>query len=427
MTIFLLIGLLFFLFIDIPIAFSLLLTSILYLVLEGSIPLVAAAQGVVAGTDHYLLLAIPFFFLAAEIMNEAGIMERLVRVSSAFVGHIRGGLAHMGVIANMLLAGVSGSAVADAAGLGRIQIEIMRKGGYGAGFSAAITGAAATIGPVIPPSIPFVVYGSIAGVSVGSLFLAGVVPGLLMGLFLMGAAYVISLRRDYPMRARASAKEILREFWRALPVLLLPVIILGGIMSGVFTPTEAAAVASAYALILGMFVMRTLTLRQFAGVLVRVGRDTARLLFIIASGSLYAWLLAREGVPQEIATFFLSISQEPWIVLLMINILLLILGCFLEPIVNLILIVPILAPLVHTIGVDLIHFGVIVTLNLMLGLITPPVGTIMFLMMSIGKISMEEFTRECFPFLIALFVVLGLTTYVPFLVLWLPNLYMGTG
>jgi C4-dicarboxylate transporter DctM subunit len=427
MTIFLLVGLLFFLFIDIPIAFSLLLTSILYLVLEGSIPLVAAAQGVVAGTDHYLLLAIPFFFLAAEIMNEAGIMERLVRVSSAFVGHIRGGLAHMGVIANMLLAGVSGSAVADAAGLGRIQIEIMRKGGYGAGFSAAITGAAATIGPVIPPSIPFVVYGSIAGVSVGSLFLAGVVPGLLMGLFLMGAAYVISLRRDYPMRARASANEILREFWRALPVLLLPVIILGGIMSGVFTPTEAAAVASAYALILGMFVMRTLTLRQFAGVLVRVGRDTARLLFIIASGSLYAWLLAREGVPQEIATFFLSISQEPWIVLLMINILLLILGCFLEPIVNLILIVPILAPLVHTIGVDLIHFGVIVTLNLMLGLITPPVGTIMFLMMSIGKISMEEFTRECFPFLIALFVVLGLTTYVPFLVLWLPNLYMGTG
>jgi C4-dicarboxylate transporter DctM subunit len=427
MTIFLLVGLLFFLFIDIPIAFSLLLTSILYLVLEGSIPLVATAQGVVAGTDHYLLLAIPFFFLAAEIMNEAGIMERLVRVSSAFVGHIRGGLAHMGVIANMLLAGVSGSAVADAAGLGRIQIEIMRKGGYGAGFSAAITGAAATIGPVIPPSIPFVVYGSIAGVSVGSLFLAGVVPGLLMGLFLMGAAYVISLRRDYPMRARASAKEILREFWRALPVLLLPVIILGGIMSGVFTPTEAAAVASAYALILGMFVMRTLTLRQFAGVLVRVGRDTARLLFIIASGSLYAWLLAREGVPQEIATFFLSISQEPWIVLLMINILLLILGCFLEPIVNLILIVPILAPLVHTIGVDLIHFGVIVTLNLMLGLITPPVGTIMFLMMSIGKISMEEFTRECFPFLIALFVVLGLTTYVPFLVLWLPNLYMGTG
>jgi C4-dicarboxylate transporter DctM subunit len=426
MTTLLLAGLVAFLLLNIPIAFSLLLTSIIYLVVKGDVPLIVVAQRVVAGTDHYLLLAIPFFFLAAEIMSAGGIMERLVRFSLVLVGHIRGGLAHMAVVANMLLAGVSGSAVADAAGLGRILVDMMRKGGCGNGFSAAITGAAATIGPVIPPSIPFVVYGSIAGVSIGNLFLAGVVPGLLMGFFLMAAAWVVSKRRGYPLQPRASVRTVATEGWHAIPVLLLPAIILGGILSGVFTPTEAAAVASAYAFVLSKFVMRTLTWAELGAVLVKVGRDTARLMFIIAAGSLFAWILAREGVPQAVAAGFLDISREPWLVLLLINLLLLLLGCFLEPIVILILVVPILAPLVGEIGVDLVQFGVIVTLNLMIGLITPPVGTIMFIMMGIANLRMEEFVREVLPFLIALLVVLGVITYVPAVVLTVPNWFMGS-
>ncbi|MBZ0149855.1 MAG: TRAP transporter large permease [Pseudorhodoplanes sp.] len=425
MTLFLLLGLIGFLLLNIPIAFALLFTSVIYIFVKGDMPMIVVAQRVVAGTDHYLLLAIPFFFLAAEIMNAGGIMARLVRVSTVLVGHIRGGLAHMSVVSNMLLAGVSGSAVADAAGLGRLQVEMMRQGGYGAAFSAAISGSAATVGPIIPPSIPFVVYGSIAGVSIGSLFLAGVVPGALMGLFLMGASYWISRRRGYPLRERAKIGEVVVEFLRAIPVLLLPLIILGGILSGVFTPTEAAAVASFYAFALGMFVLRGLSWLELWNVIVRVGRDTARLMFIVACGSLYAWILAREGIPQAVAASFLEVSRQPWIILLMINLLLLVLGCFLEPIVILILVVPILAPLVADIGVDLVHFGVIVTLNLMIGLLTPPVGTIMFIMMSIANLRMEEFVREVLPFLIALIVVLGLVTYVPAVVLTLPQWYLG--
>ncbi len=425
MTLFLLLGLIGFLLLNIPIAFALLFTSVIYIFVKGDMPMIVVAQRVVAGTDHYLLLAIPFFFLAAEIMNAGGIMARLVRVSTVLVGHIRGGLAHMSVVSNMLLAGVSGSAVADAAGLGRLQVEMMRQGGYGAAFSAAISGSAATVGPIIPPSIPFVVYGSIAGVSIGSLFLAGVVPGALMGLFLMGASYWISRRRGYPLRERAKIGEVVVEFLRAIPVLLLPLIILGGILSGVFTPTEAAAVASFYAFALGMFVLRGLSWLELWNVIVRVGRDTARLMFIVACGSLYAWILAREGIPQAVAASFLEVSRQPWIILMMINLLLLVLGCFLEPIVILILVVPILAPLVADIGVDLVHFGVIVTLNLMIGLLTPPVGTIMFIMMSIANLRMEEFVREVLPFLIALIVVLGLVTYVPAVVLTLPQWYLG--
>ena len=425
MTLFLLLGLIGFLLLNIPIAFALLFTSVIYIFVKGDMPMIVVAQRVVAGTDHYLLLAIPFFFLAAEIMNAGGIMARLVRVSTVLVGHIRGGLAHMSVVSNMLLAGVSGSAVADAAGLGRLQVEMMRQGGYGAAFSAAISGSAATVGPIIPPSIPFVVYGSIAGVSIGSLFLAGVVPGALMGLFLMGASYWISRRRGYPLRERAKIGEVVVEFLRAIPVLLLPLIILGGILSGVFTPTEAAAVASFYAFALGMFVLRGLSWLELWNVIVRVGRDTARLMFIVACGSLYAWILAREGIPQAVAASFLEVSRQPWIILMMINLLLLVLGCFLEPIVILILVVPILAPLVADIGVDLVHFGVIVTLNLMIGLLTPPVGTIMFIMMSIANLRMEEFVREVLPFLIALIAVLGLVTYVPAVVLTLPQWYLG--
>lgn len=410
---------------NVPIAFAMLFASIMYL-LAADIPLIATAQRLVAGTDHYLLLAIPFFFLTAELMNASGVMDRLVRFATVLVGHIRGGLAQVNVVSSVLFAGMSGSAVADAAGMGRLEVEMMHRGGYSRAFAAAITGASATIGPVLPPSIPFIVYASIAGVSVGNLFLAGIVPGLLMGASLMGAVYFIARRRDYPRGKRASLAQVVRTTWSALPVLFLPVIIVGGIRGGIFTPTEAAVVAAAYALLIGCL-LRGIGPRGIVTVLIKVGSDTAKLTFIIAASSLFAWILAREGIPQAVAKAFVALSSEPWIILLMINVLLLILGCFLEPIVVLLLMVPILAPLVNAAGIDPVHFGVVLTLNLMIGLLTPPVGTIMFIMMGIANVSMEEFVRELAPFLAALLGVLLLITYVPGVVLFLPNLLSGTG
>ena len=426
MTTFLIFGLLLFLLLGIPIGYSMLLTSICYLLMKGDVPLIAVAQRVVAGTDQYLLLAIPFFFLAAELMNSGGIMQQLVRVATAMVGHFRGGLGHVSVVANILLSGISGSAAADAAGLGRLQVEMMKKGGYGASFAAALGAAAATIGPVIPPSIPFVVYGGIAGVSVGALFLAGIIPGLLMGVFLMAAVWIIAKRRGYPMQPWAGFRHLAREVVHAAPILVLPVIILGGILFGAFTPTEAAIVAGVYAFVLGKFVLRTLLWADLYPALVKVGYDTANLMFIIAASAIYTWILARENVPQDLSAAMLSVSREPWIVLLLINIVLLILGTALEPIVVLVLVVPIFDPLIRELGIDPVHFGVIVTLNLMIGLLTPPMGSVIFIMMAVAKVSMEELMRECWPFMLALTVLLVIITYVPWLTLVVPNLYYGT-
>ena len=427
MTLFLLLGLVVLLALNVPIAFAMLFISILYLLFKGDVPLIAVAQRVVAGTDHYLLLAIPFFFLAAELMGLGGMLDRLMRFATVLVGHIRGGLAQVNVLSSMLFAGISGSAVADAAGMGRLEIEMMHKGGYGRGFAAAITASSSTIGPVIPPSIPFVVYAGIAGVSVGSLFLAGIVPGILMGVGLMVAVDVIARKRNYPRERRATLREVLIATWYSIPILLLPVIIIGGIRSGVFTPTEAAVVAAVYAFALGWLLLRTLGWLALYGALLKVGTDTARLTFIIASSSIFAWILAREGIPQAIANAFVEISREPWVVLLLINVLLLILGMFLEPIVVLVLLTPILSPLITLIGIDPVHFGVIMTINLMLGLLTPPVGTVMFIVMGIANLTMEQYLAETWPFIAVLIVVLLLVTYVPAVSLFLPNLFSGVG
>jgi tripartite ATP-independent transporter DctM subunit len=403
------------------------LTSIVYLLLKGDIPLIVVAQRLVTGTDQYLLLAIPFFFLAAELMNSGGIMQQLVRVAMALVGHFRGGLGHVSVIANILLSGISGSAAADAAGLGKLQVEMMKKGGYSASFAAALGAAAATIGPVIPPSIPFVVYGGIAGVSVGALFLAGIVPGLLMGVFLMIAVWIIATKRNYPRQPWLGFRVLARETITATPILVLPIIILGGILSGVFTPTEAAVIAAAYAFLVGKFLLRTLRWRDLYPILVKVGYDCANLMFIIAASTIYTWILARENVPQELAAAILSFSKEPWVVLLLINILLLILGTALEPIVILVLVVPILDPLIRSLGIDPVHFGVVLTLNLMIGLLTPPMGSVIFIMMTIANVSMGELMKECWPFMLALTILLVIITYIPWIVLVIPSWYYATG
>jgi tripartite ATP-independent transporter DctM subunit len=423
-TWFLVVGLLALLALNVPVAFAMLTTSILYLAITQEVPLIVVAQQVGAGTDKFLLLAIPFFFLAAEFMNTAGITQRLVDLAGAMVGHIRGGLGQVNVVASMLFAGMSGSAVADAAGIGRIEIELMRKGGYPLAFSGAITAASATIGPIIPPSIPFVVYGSLAGVSVGKLFLAGVIPGVAMGLFLMGSVWVIAGRRRFPTGTWAGFAHLGRQFIRSLPVLVLPLIILGGIFSGVFTATESAIVAAAYALLIGLL-LREIGRADIAPILLRVGTDSARIMLIVVAATLYSWILAREGAPQAVAQTFLALTDDPWLLLLLINLLLLLLGCFMEPLPIMVIVVPTMLPLVQALGIDLVHFGVIVTLNLMIGLITPPIGLVMFTVMQITKIPIETFTRAIWPFFVALVMVLALVTYVPGLVLFLPEMISG--
>jgi tripartite ATP-independent transporter DctM subunit len=423
-TWFLVAGLLVLLALNVPVAFAMLTTSILYLAMTQQVPLIVVAQQVGAGTDKFLLLAIPFFFLAAEFMNTAGITQRLVNLAGAMVGHIRGGLGQVNVVASMLFAGMSGSAVADAAGMGRIEIELMSKGGYPLAFSGAITAASATIGPVIPPSIPFVVYGSLAGVSVGKLFLAGVLPGIAMGLFLMGSVWVIAGRRSFPTATWAGFGYLGRMFIGSLPILVLPLIILGGIFSGVFTATESAIVAAAYALLIGML-LREIGLADIAPILIRVGADSARIMMIVVAASLYSWILAREGAPQAVAGAFLALTDDPALLLLLINLLLLLLGCFMEPLPIMVIVVPTMLPLVQALGIDLVHFGVIVTLNLMIGLITPPIGLVMFTVMQITRIPLETFARAIWPFFVALVMVLALITYVPGIVLFLPELIYG--
>jgi tripartite ATP-independent transporter DctM subunit len=421
---FLVVGLIVLLALNVPVAFAMLATSIIYLMIQ-EVPLIAVAQQVAAGTDKFLLLAIPFFFLAAEFMSTGGIMRRLVDLARAMVGHLRGGLGQVNVVNSMMFAGMSGSAVADAAGIGRIEIELMHRSGYDRGFSAAITAASATIGPVTPPSIPLVVYGSLANVSIGKLFLAGVFPGVAMGLFLMGAVWVLAGRRNFPTSEWAGFRDLACKFVHSLPVLVLPLIILGGIFSGVFTATESAVVAAAYALLIGLM-MRELRPADIAPVLIRVGTDTARIMLIVASATLYSWILAREGAPQALTATLLSLTEEPWLLLLLINLLLLVLGCFMEPLAIMVIVVPNMLPLAQTLGIDLTHFGVIVTLNLMIGLITPPIGLVMFTVIDITKIPIDRFTREIWPFLLALILVLMLITYVPAVVLLLPEMFYGS-
>ena len=406
---------------NIPVAYAMLLAAIFYLTVLDQVPLIVVAQQAAAGTDQFLLLAIPFFFLAAELMGVGGSLQRLMDFSHALVGHVRGGLGQVNILSSMMFAGMTGSAIADAAGPGRIEIEMMRRAGYDIGFTAAITGASATIGPIIPPSIPFVVYGSLAEVSVGKLFMAGILPGIAMGLFLMASVWWVAGRRRFPLDAWPGWAAVGGRFVRALPALVLPVVILGGIFTGMFTPTESAVAASGYALLLGL-VTRELRLAQLGAILLRVGADTSRIMLIVVASTVFSWILAREGVPQELAAATLTLTDRPWLVLLLINLLLLALGTVMEPLPIMVLVVPILMPLVRSLGIDPVHFGVVFTLNLMIGLITPPVGLIMFAMMDIARISMLRFARETMPFLLALLLVLLLITYVPGIVLLLPRL-----
>lgn len=384
-------------------------------------------QRLYVGTTSFPLLAIPFFVLAGNLMNTGGMTHRIFTVAHLIVGRIRGGLAHVNVLASMLFAGMSGSAVADAAGLGVVEIKAMKEAGYGARFSATVTAVSSTIGPIIPPSIPFVIYGSLANVSVGALFLAGIVPGALMGLGLMLVIAVVAKRQNLPLgSARPPMRTAMGVVGAALPALAMPPLVLGGIFMGIVTPTEAAVVAAAYAFLLGRFWYRELSFKNLPDILWDSGRQTAQVMFIIAAAAPFGWVLIQQQIPNALLDVLFSLSTEPWAILLIINAVLLLLGMFIEGIAILIIAFPVLLPIITQIGVDPVHFGVIMVLNLMIGLVTPPVGLCLYVVSSISKVSLAEISAELWPYFIALLVVLGIVTFVPELSLWLPHL-LGYG
>lgn len=407
-----------------PVAFGMGLLGLVYLVLAGDFSLMTMPQKLVTGMDSFLLLAIPFFLLAGGLMNAGGITARLVDFSSTLVGHIHGGLGHVTVLANVIMAGMSGSAAADAAATGAVLIPGMVRQGYTPGFAAAVSAAAACIGPIIPPSIAFVIYGSLTGVSVGRLFVAGFLPGLLMGLYLMVTCYLIARRRGYGAATRrASAGEVWRSFLRASPAMLTPVIVLGGIVAGIVTPTEAAAVAVLYSLLLGL-AYRELRWRAVPAILTEVVVTTSVVYLLLGVFNLVGWILAVERIPQGLTAAFLALTEEPWLVLLVINGLLFVLGIPIEPVPLLVILGPMLVPVVAKYGIDPVHFGVVFVFNVVLSVITPPIGTNMFITCRLARCSVGAYTRESLPFIVALVLLLLLITYVPPVTLFLPELLL---
>lgn len=413
------------LLIGVPVAFSMIGSSALVLgITRGfdAIPLEMLAQRTLYGVNSFTLLAIPAFLLIGRLMNASGISDRVFDVARTAVGHLRGGLGHVNVVASMIFAGMSGSAVADAGGLGSIEIKAMEDDGYPTDFSAAVTASSATIGPIIPPSIPAVVYGALANASIAGVFLGSIIPGLFMGMGLMVMIAIMSRMRGYPVRPRATLSEIMRALMRGFLPMLTPLIIIVGILSGVFTPTEASVVALAYTLIIAFLVYRAISIRQFLVILRDTAQDTAVLLLIIAGSSLYSWVLGRYQVTAMVAEFLGTNISDPFVLLLMLNLFILLVGLFIDSIPALFLLTPLLVPVVVKFGIDPIHFGVVMIFNLMMGLITPPVGTVLFTIQKITKLPYGALVRAIIPFYIPLFMVLLIITYFPALVMFLPNL-----
>jgi len=405
----------------VPIAFCLGITAAVSLI-SLDMPLRVVAQRIFTGIDSFPLMAVPFFVLAGDLMNHGGTTIRLVRFSNALVGWIRGGLAHTNIVASMFLAGISGSAVADASAIGGILIPGMTKEGYDVEFSAAVTASASTMGPIIPPSILMVIYGVTTGVSIGALFAAGFVPGVLIGFSLMAVAYFISRKRNYPKLPMISLSGFVIAFHKAIFALIAPVIILGGILLGVFTPTEAAAVAVAYAFFVGVFIFRELRLADIPGILVQSGITTSVLLLVIGTANALAWVLSAEQIPQKIAEAMLGISRDPYWILLLINLFLLVVGMFMESGAAIIILAPVLAPVAQTVGLNPLHFGFVVVLNLVIGLLTPPLGVCLFVACSIARISLVVLVKAIFPFLMVEVAILFLVSYFPWLALWIPKM-----
>jgi TRAP-type C4-dicarboxylate transport system permease large subunit len=450
----------------VPVAIAMAGSALVYILLTGSTPPFAVVHRMISGIDSFPLLAVPFFIFAGNLMNNAGITNRIYDFALALVGWLKGGLGHVNIIGSVIFAGMSGTAIADAAGLGTIEIKAMRDKGYDVGFSVGVTAASATLGPIIPPSLPFVIYATMANVSVGQLFLAGILPGIVMAALMMltvayyahknqwGGDIVLEWKRmgkalielavvvAFPL-AMWGAVRLGMPFnyalgaglallfladWRfkfdAVMPIMTPILLIGGMSTGVFTPTEGAIAACVWALILGLVWYRTMTLRMLAKVGMDTIETTVTVMFIVAAASIFGWLLTATRVTDMVALWVLSFTHSPWVFLLLANLLMLFVGCFLEPTAAILILVPVLLPVVQQLGIDPVHFGLVMVLNLMIGLLHPPMGMVLFVLARVANLSIEKTTMAIVPWLIPLLLSLVLITYVPQIALWLPHLLM---
>ena len=395
--------------------------SLAYLYFAG-IPFVVIPQKMYAGIDVFVLLCIPGFILAGNLMNSGGITARIIRFAQALVGWMRGGLGMTNVASSMLFGGVSGTAVADAASIGGMMIPGMKKAGYPADFSAAVTAASSTVGPIIPPSVPMIIVGSLSGISVGKMFIAGAVPGIMLGIAMMITTYILAVRRGYPRQEWQGMGELGRSFFGAFWALAMTALIVVGLLSGLATPTETAVVASVYAFLVGAFIYRDLPLRKVPKIIIDSAISSAAILVLIGTANVFGWILVSERIPQAIAGWVLSFTDNRIVVILLINLVLLFVGMFMETIAALIILFVPLLTLATSVGVDPLHFAVFAVLNLMIGLTTPPVGVCLFVCANIARLPLAPVVRAIAPFLLCNLTVLMLVSYVPAISTWLPNL-----
>ncbi len=405
-----------------PIGLAMITATIVYLGTSGQDMSVAAEQVLNGLNGSYVLLAVPLFIFSAGLMNAGSLTDRLLRFCNLLVGRFRGGLGHVNVVQSVIFAGMSGSAIADAAGSGKVQIDMMTKGGaYPASYAAALTAVTAVIGPIIPPSIPMVLYALVADASIGYLFLGGVIPGLLMAAAQMGINSWMAHRHDFPIAERVPLREFPRLTLEALPALMMPVILLGGIYGGVMTPTEAAAVAAAYAWLIAAVFYRSITLAQTWAAVRESARSTAAIGMLIAGALALNYVITSENVPNTVRGILAGWEMSPWQFLLVVNLILLVLGCLMEGSTILLVVVPVLVPTAQALGIDMVHFGVVVVVNIMIGLVTPPYGLLLFICAKLSGQPLTAVVRDTLPFLVAMIAALVLITYVPELVLWLPR------
>ncbi|CAN5281608.1 TRAP transporter large permease [soil metagenome] len=411
-------------FLGLPIGHAMIAGSILYLALSGLDMGTAAEQFLNGMYSNYIILAVPLFILAAELMNIGSMTDRLMAFCNAFVGRFRGGLAYVNIVQSIIFAGMSGSAIADAAGTGKMMQQMMTQDSkYPPSYAAALTAVTSVIGPIIPPSIPMVIYALVSDASIGYLFLGGVIPGLLMALSQMIIVWFDARRKNFPVEPPTPLRDLPSITWRAIPSLMMPVVLLGGIYSGVTTPTEAAAIAAAYALAISVVLYRSVSVGDFYRCMLRSARTTASIGMLIAGALVFNYVVTVENIPQSLAVILKAWDLSPIGFLVLVNVILLFLGCVLEGTTILLVIVPVLIPTAQALGIDMVHFGVMVVVNIMLGLVTPPYGLLLFIMTRIAEVPLRDLVRDVLPFLWAMIGSLVLITFFPALVLWLPRLF----
>ena len=422
-VLFLFLSLFIFIALGIPIAFAIGISSSIAILLRG-FPLEVIAYQIISGSISFSYSSIPFFILAGELMSGGKLTQYLVDFAEIFVGHLRGGMGHINVLASMFFAGITGSATSDTVALGSIEIPMMVNGGYSREYSTAITIASSVIGPIIPPSLTFIIYAlSVGKISIGGLFVAAIIPGIIIGIILMIINYYISKKRNYPVRKTSlTGKYIWQTTKKSLVILVMPIIIVGGIVTGIYTPTEAAAVACLYAILVSLFIFKTFKIRDFPQMLFNSAKTAAIIVFILGVSNIFSWVVVNENVPRMVANLLLSMTDSRIIFLILINITLLIVGCVIDTFPAIIIFAPILAPVAAQYGVHPLHFGVIFCINILVGLNTPPIGTGLYLGVSVGRVSLNALIKEVIPFVVMEIIAVLIITYVPLTVLWLPSL-----